>query len=358
MSGLLNFGNPDYKDGPEGNLTDPIPILKKLGVPFTLYENGADIEKDYPCFKNLPANYKAIYSPWNGTINVTLALRTLYELGVNTKNADYIEEEKVVKIQPQGHSRVLVVTEHVGDAGHVTENHYRYGNALWFLLTHADTHSAGKVIVASGAYVNHVTRSLGFEINLQIWEMVFMYFSMKPSFNYPCMWFQFENPDDENQSRLFYGFPAIPGSPPNCARIAVDWAARIIADPVYRRMDVSELEPDMTHRFVAKHCNDVLSQPQFQGTCLMPNVPDNGFVLDFSPESFVGEHHKNIIIFTAGWAFKFIPLFGHILADLALDGSTSYNIRSMCIDRQNVLKPVAAVPDVGSHLPMKGPYFE
>ena len=30
MSGLLNFGDPTYKSGPEGNLKDPIKNLKRL----------------------------------------------------------------------------------------------------------------------------------------------------------------------------------------------------------------------------------------------------------------------------------------------------------------------------------------
>jgi hypothetical protein len=38
--------------------------------------------------------------------------------------------------------------------------------------------SAKKVIITAGAYVNEIIKSLNFQIQLSIWEMVFMYFTM------------------------------------------------------------------------------------------------------------------------------------------------------------------------------------
>ena len=49
-------------------------------MPFTHYLNGKDIMKAYPCFKNLPDSYQAVFAPDNGSINVPLVLRTLYDL--------------------------------------------------------------------------------------------------------------------------------------------------------------------------------------------------------------------------------------------------------------------------------------
>jgi sarcosine oxidase/L-pipecolate oxidase len=49
-------------------------------MPFTHYLNGKDIMRAYPCFKNLPDSYQAVFAPDNGSINVPLVLRTLYDL--------------------------------------------------------------------------------------------------------------------------------------------------------------------------------------------------------------------------------------------------------------------------------------
>lgn len=54
-SGLLNFGNPQYSDGPEGNLMDPIKNLDLLGLKYRLL-TADDIMAEYP-FKNLPKYY-------------------------------------------------------------------------------------------------------------------------------------------------------------------------------------------------------------------------------------------------------------------------------------------------------------
>ena len=59
-----------------------------------------------------------------------------------------------------------------------------------------------------------------------------------------------------------------------------------------------------------------------------------GFVLDFLPG---GNVNKRIVLFTGGWAMKFVPVIGKILADLATRGETtpqlSQLIKPMSIDR-------------------------
>ena len=78
MSGLLNFGNPNYgAGGPEGTLLDPIKNLIRKKMKYTHYLNGSDITKAYPCFKNLPESYQAVWAPDNGSINVPQVLRSL-----------------------------------------------------------------------------------------------------------------------------------------------------------------------------------------------------------------------------------------------------------------------------------------
>ena len=65
--------------------------------------------------------------------------------------------------------------------------------------------------------------------------------------------------------------------------------------------------------------------------------PDPGFVLDFVPET-----NNRIVLATGGWAMKFVPMFGKILADLAIDGKTSHSteIEPMNISRGILYQPV------------------
>jgi sarcosine oxidase / L-pipecolate oxidase len=81
MTGLLNFGDPTYVDGPEGNLMDPVGNLKRLNMPYRIL-TPAEIMAEFP-FKDLPDNFVGVWAADNGCINVPLVLRTLYRLALS-----------------------------------------------------------------------------------------------------------------------------------------------------------------------------------------------------------------------------------------------------------------------------------
>jgi sarcosine oxidase / L-pipecolate oxidase len=167
------------------------------------------------------------------------------------------------------------------------------------------------------------------------------------------MWFQFQSDSTRNGkpvSNLFYGFPAVPWGPDNLCRIAADFATNVIADPDERAYPVISSEDlENTREWIHKHVLGVGPHPLpvFAGTCLQTNVSDNMFVLDFVPERYLNvstgdeDAAKSIVIFTAGWAMKFIPLLGRVLKELLLNGQTSeYNISHFSIDRKPNGKPI------------------
>jgi sarcosine oxidase/L-pipecolate oxidase len=316
MSGLLNFGDPSYQSGPEGNLTAPIKNMDRLGLPYKIL-TAAQIMQQYP-FRNLPSNFTGVYAPDNGCINVPLLLRTLYRLA-QSYGAKLVSHAAVqgLTLAEDGVSVKL-------DAG---------GSQVI---------KAKKCILAPGAYINQILKSVGVEINLNIWEMVYEYYATNPGpagTLFPSMWFQFLDPTDgdDAKSNLFYGFPTVSWSPPNLARIAVDNAVNVIADPAQRLITPAAFDLQTTAEFIAKHCIGVDNRPNFCGTCLQTNVPDNMYVLDFLPAE-AGPGNKNVAVFTAGWAMKMVPLIGQALADLVIKGSTTYDISQFRITRPGVLK--------------------
>jgi len=119
---------------------------------------------------------------------------------------------------------------------------------------------------------------------------------------------------------LFYGFPILPWGPKNIARIAVDNGARMITNPKFRKPNSSPIDLERTSNFVKERCAGADIQPNFAGTCLMSNVYDNNFVLDYLPPWVPG--NTNVAIYTAGWGFKFTPMIGKVLKELVVDGGT------------------------------------
>jgi sarcosine oxidase / L-pipecolate oxidase len=316
MNGLLNFGDPNYQSGPEGNLTAPIPNMERLGLPYRVL-NVAQIMQQYP-LRNLPDNFIGVFAPDNGCINVPLLLRSLYRLA----------QSYGAKLQAHAEVKEFKVSEG--------------GISVTFENGEIETVTAAKCIVAAGAYSNDVLTGVGVKIDLNIWEMVYEYYATDPGPSgtlFPSMWFQFLNPTgaDPAQSNLFYGFPTVPWGPPNLARIAVDNAVNVISNPSERKIAPAANDLQITADFVARHCIGTDSRPNYAGTCLQTNVVDNMYVLDFLPPS-VGGGYKNVAVFTAGWAMKLVPLIGKILADLVLQGASAYDISHFKITRSGVLK--------------------
>ncbi|KAF7177495.1 hypothetical protein CNMCM7691_005748 [Aspergillus felis] len=210
MTGLLNFGDPNYRPGgPEGTLLDPIKNLDRLKMKYEKLSKD-NIEDRYP-FRQLPDEYVGIHAPDNGVINVPLLVRTLYRL-CRDKGASLKEYTHVRRLEPDGQGWNICATE----KGFPVAYHAR------------------KIIITCGAYVNHILRpSFNVQLQLDIWEMVASYWSLKAGSDgtkFPSMWFQFQG-DVNGKSQLFYGFPALPWGPPDVARIAVDAATRHIEDP-------------------------------------------------------------------------------------------------------------------------------
>jgi sarcosine oxidase/L-pipecolate oxidase len=266
MSGLLNFGDETVgKESPEGTLKGPIPNLQRLKMAYKEL-SAKEIEERYP-FKNLPENWTGLYAPDNGVINVQLLLRTLMSLA-----KDYGAEAKQhTKVEKISLSKQDSKTWEVHTVRHETEK---------------VTFSAKKIVIASGAYVNHVLEpSFGISLDLDIWEMVASYFSTNPGPKgtiFPSMWFQFAKDDKKGRSQLFYGFPTLPWGPPNVTRIAVDAATPYhrIKDPKDRHANVVNAEDIQNAQdFIKEHVVGVdYTVPASTLTCLQTNV--------------VGKHHS------------------------------------------------------------------
>jgi monomeric sarcosine oxidase len=304
-SGLLNFGI-DTPDTPEGTMEDAKKVMQKLKIPFTQL-TSAQLMQQYP-FKNLPSEYYGLYQANGGTINVQGVLRGYYKLAA-TAGATMRSGEWVTGISP---SPTYVDVETV-----------------------KSTYRASKVIVCAGAYLNDLLAPYGVKVNLQIWEMTFAYYQvLDPSVTYP-MWFQFDDTPASGGSSLFYGFPSVPWARPGYLRLAVDYAAHVSDSPIDRTNVPAVQDIHLTMDNIQRHMVGVSTQPTQMGTCLVPLVPDNGYVLDFAPPSV--PNRDNVVIATAGWAFKFAPMFGKLLYELAIDGKASRDITPMAITRPGVV---------------------
>lgn len=324
--GSLWFGSPEV-DSQEGGISAAMKVMDQLGVPYEKVD-AETIEKKYK-FKHIPKEYSGFFQKDGGIINLDATLRALFNIAYNAKNVDLIEYTEVLDVKSKANGEIIVTTNSHESRRATKEKDQKF--------------KAEKLIVTSGAYTNEVLEHLGLHVNLDIWEMSSAYYKLKDKkTNYPT-WFVFQEPQDTS---LFYGFPAVDWANPGYIRVAPDIPDRIINSPEDRTGIPSDKSLRLNTQWVKRHMTGIEPEPEFTATCLIALSNNNKELLIDTAPDWV-HNHENIIIYTAGWAAKFIPLLGKILSDLALQGSTEYDISNFTIDWQQVRGEVSKQFDTG-----------
>jgi sarcosine oxidase len=119
--------------------------------------------------------------------------------------------------------------------------------------------------------------------------------------------------------RMFYGFPRLDDHGVKIAEHAL--GDPTTADTIERRIAPAEIE-ELRRDFVALYMPAANGEVGAMSTCMYTMTPDTHFIIDHHPR------HPNVVIAAgfSGHGFKFAPVVGEILADLALDGATRHDI--------------------------------
>ncbi|WMJ71896.1 FAD-dependent oxidoreductase [Cytophagaceae bacterium ABcell3] len=293
-TGSLWFGSPDISSQ-EGGINAAMQVMDELNISYEKLE-AKQIEEKYH-FKNLPSDYSGFFQKDGGIINLNATLSALFRFVDNAENIDLKEFSPVTDIQSNADGIIQV-------------------------FANGTCYTTEKLIITAGAYVNDALQHLGLSVDINIWEMSSAYYKVEdPTVKYPT-WFVFQEPQDTN---LFYGFPEVDWSNPGYIRVAPDIPDRVIIDPVDRTGIPSQKSLRYNSDWVLKHMKGVSDKPAYESTCLIA-LSNNSkeLLLDFAPDWL--HNNKNIVVYTGGWAAKFIPLLGKMIADMAIEGATSYDI--------------------------------
>ncbi len=187
------------------------------------------------------------------------------------------------------------------------------------------------LVVTADAWANDVLAGLGASIPLEVTLEQVTYFRPERPHEFAPgrlpLWIWMDDPS-------FYGFPCY-GEP--TVKAAQDCGGPTV-DPERRR---SEPDPDM-ERLLADHMHRLLpgsGEPVRSLRCQYTLTPDRDFVI-----STVPGHEQVVVGLGAAHGFKFAPTFGRLLADLAVDGSTSTDLTGFGMDR-----PALTDPDYQAH---------
>lgn len=307
QTGSLWFGRPGVATS-EGELRAAAGVLDSLGVDYS-WLSAAEIEARFG-FARLSPQHEGFHQADGGVIDVkgTLdALRRLcLEAGVRLH-----EQVRVRAVEP--------------DASGVT------------VRTDCGDHRADTAVVSAGAFANELLAPLGHPLELRRFRMTSAYFARRVTGGADAAhagvdlptWYAFLEPDEgqgggEGANRSYYGFGVNPWTGGGLLRAAPDTELPLgDADPADRAPADAELLR-RTADWVGRHLPGLAPAPLYPSSCLaaLPADPARQFYLG----SLAGEvpDGERVVVQAGGWAFKFVPAFGRICADLALDGSSRH----------------------------------
>ena len=179
-------------------------------------------------------------------------------------------------------------------------------------------YQARTLIISAGAWASQLLAQLG--LPLRVERRVLCWFEPHGGYepfneaHFPIyIW-------DCGDGVSFYGFPYQPGT--KGVKVAIHTVGELCTPETINRQltpnDTAHLQSLLASRIPA------LTGPLVDSaTCMYTLTPDEHFIIAHHPE------HANVIVASpcSGHGFKFTPVIGEILADLAIHGQTAHDIR-------------------------------
>ena len=294
-TGLVYFGSPDD------------PLIKGVKRSSSLYnikldqQNSNEASQLFHQFK-IPDQFETLFEPDAGFVTPEKTIR-LYTKQAIKKGAEIHTREKVLNWKKDP-NEIVVTTD---------KNVYR----------------CNKLIITAGAWAGKMISS--FSKKLKITRQFIAWLAPKNWNNYALDRFPCWLLADDERPGCYYGFPILSGEKfegPAGLKIAHHYPA-IETDPdSVNRQITQEDEEDLKYVF-KKYFRGDFEMLSYK-ICLYANSPDEDFIIDKLP----GYEDKIIIACGfSGHGFKFVPVIGEILADLAINNKTNLPIGFLNAER-------------------------
>lgn len=181
------------------------------------------------------------------------------------------------------------------------------------VTTERAEYHASRLLVCCGAWTGQIMSELGVPLRVTRQVLGWVWPRQPSSFQrgrFPCWAIE------DEESSIFYGFPMLPSNP------GLKVARHVPGIPVDpERLDRSAVLPTDEESFrpaLRRYLPDGDGPTMTVATCMYTMSPDSHFIIDTHPA------HPNVSIACgfSGHGFKFAPVVGEIVADLAEHGTT------------------------------------
>jgi monomeric sarcosine oxidase len=179
-----------------------------------------------------------------------------------------------------------------------------------------------RLILAAGSWAGQMVAGVGLTLTVRR-KSLFWFETGDSAYDvatgFPV--FLFERGND-----VFYGFPKIDS---RGVKVAEHTGGRRVDDPLTVDRNIDTAEHRRLVDFLSIHLPAVSSTVADHVVCLYTMSPDEHFIVDRHPQ------HANVVFAAglSGHGFKFVPVLGRALAELALDGGTELPIEFLSFGR-------------------------
>jgi sarcosine oxidase len=176
------------------------------------------------------------------------------------------------------------------------------------VLRHGEVVEAGSLVLAAGPWAGRVLAGAGIPVEVE--RQVQYWFARPPDHLGGHPVFMHEATD----GTMMYGAPAHDGFG---TKVGIHYGGAL-CDPDAVDRTVTPGEVTRVRAALAEFAPALAGSPEAAKTCMYANTPDRHFVIGLHP-------HQPQVVVAAGFSghgFKFAPVVGEILADLATNGTT------------------------------------
>ena len=268
--------------------------LSVLGIPFEKLA-AAEIMRRFPQFR-LDEGTVGIYQAQSGLVAARKAMATHRALA-QRHGATLLDNTPVTTIKPLPDGMEVV--------------------------TPAATYRCRRLVVTADSWTNHVLAPLGVSIPLTTTQEQVTYWAtsniadFQPD-RFPS-WIWYDNP-------CFYGL-AVYGEE-HGVKVAQDIGGREVT-PETRTWELDAATLARTQGFMRRVFPSITGPAVLAKTCLYTMTPDRDFIIDTLPE-----YPQVALAQGAAHGYKFSSIIGRIMSDLAIDGTTGYDVGAFAVDRE------------------------
>ncbi|KAJ8403923.1 hypothetical protein AAFF_G00347910 [Aldrovandia affinis] len=195
------------------------------------------------------------------------------------------------------------------------------------VTTASGVYRAKSLVITAGPWANTLLSHTHLHLPLQVVKINVCYWRERTPGAYsagnrfPC----FIHVEAEGAGHHIYGLPS--NEYPGLMKVCYHMGSETDPDDRDRQMDRGDI--DILSRYITRHFPGLVPVPAVLESCMYTVTPDHHFVLDRHPS------HSNIIIGAgfSGHGFKFGPIVGKVLCELALGQVPSYDLSPFKIQR-------------------------